>query len=158
MQEPVSRYIHTRILSSGWVGLTEMVCCLWSGRSAQILHKSCNQKHYCPSHSTSHQPGLSTHGARKMPCRQSSRLQLAAACISDTQHMAAGHCPPLWPTQSPPVVLGIPYISNKLQLTSMYSLFPVPGLIRVNTWLEQRLDVNRFSCWSPTRPKCHGDL
>ncbi len=49
------------------------------------------------------------------------------ACISDTQHMAAGHCPPLWPTQSPPVVLGIPYISNKLQLTSVYSLFPVPG-------------------------------
>lgn len=45
------------------------------------------------------------------------------ACLSDTQHMAAGHCPPLWPTQSPPVVLGFPYLSNKLQLTSVYSLF-----------------------------------
>lgn len=46
------------------------------------------------------------------------------ACLSDTQHMAAGHCPPLWPTQSPPVVLGIPYSSNKLRLSSVCSLLP----------------------------------
>ncbi len=159
MQEPVSRYIHTRILSSGWVGLTEMVCCLWSGRSAQILHKSCNQKHYCPSHSTSHQPGLSTHGARKMPCRQSSRLQLAARLYK--WHSTHGSWPLSASLAYPESSCCAGYSLHLKQTPTDLYVFIISSawlLIRVNTWLEQRLDVNRFSCWSPTRTKCHGDL
>lgn len=163
MQEPVSCYIHIRILyfvvPSGWVGLTETVCCLWSGRSAQILQKSCNQKHYCPSHSTSHQPGLSTHWARKMPCTQSSRLQLAARLSK--WHSTHGS----WPLSASLAYPESPrcpgYSLHLKQMPNDQCVFIISSawlLIRASAWLDQRLDVNRFSCWGSTRPIHHRDL